>query len=573
MKRFKEHRLIEGISGSQIKAALRDQSVIVGLEFEYFDNNMADGIIQQPDFEGNLDKLASQFDQLKKEVADTKRETTGDFEDEMKTEIGYTVENKQKEITKLKDELQTTPDTFEREEIDDEIKELKTSITALKKIKKEDAIIEWAEEQNIDYDFVERNPYAMPVVPNDLVAWWEDYHNIDYDSISQSIYSAILYDEEDDFYNLPNPRDKAIEEGFEDWEERAQACLAQQDLPFSNYSLGDTQKGGGGDIWSIVSDSTLHPDGGVEIISPQMSIVEAATMVPKVFAFIKKHGDTPSADYGLHVHMSYAGANMKKKLDVLKMMLFMDEGWIAKNFDDRVDSEYAQSMLSLLDKSFAQDWWEEDFDVELTMAANKPVYPRHKKPDPIKILTTYKPRKYWKQFKAGKYIPSSSHYNSVNWESLEEGHMEVRWLGGKGYHNKWNEVKEAMGRFANAMLLGLDPEYMKKEYIKKLYRLIKAKDKDKPSIDKIQTRAAAKLYKTVMANNEFIAGGVLKKNRAITLGWYEYKGLVYEIPLNKQNKWLGKITQVGKLAAFVKKAKKNNIKYADISFHNSKYIH
>jgi len=90
------------------------------------------------------------------------------------------------------------------------------------------------------------------------------------------------------------------------------------------------------------------------------------------------------------------------------------------------------------------------------------------KPDALKILKTYSPKKYWKEFQKAGWTPPSSHYNSVNWENVDDGHLEVRWLGGTNYHKKWKEVKEALGRFASTLIIGLDPEYKKKEYISKV---------------------------------------------------------------------------------------------------------
>jgi hypothetical protein len=45
-------------------------------------------------------------------------------------------------------------------------------------------------------------------------------------------------------------------------------------------------------------------------------------------------------------------------------------------------------------------------------------------------------------------------------------------MGGSGYHKMWNEVKTIIARYAYYLNLACNPEFKKKEYIRKIFRIM-----------------------------------------------------------------------------------------------------
>jgi len=63
------------------------------------------------------------------------------------------------------------------------------------------------------------------------------------------------------------------------------------------------------------------------------------------------------------------------------------------------------------------------------------------------------------------------HYDAIRLIDPKTGHVEFRYMGSGGYHNKYDDVKRTIGVYAHNLSLAVDPEYKRKEYILKLQRI------------------------------------------------------------------------------------------------------
>jgi hypothetical protein len=183
------------------------------------------------------------------------------------------------------------------------------------------------------------------------------------------------------------------------------------------------------------------PTGGVEIISPIMDIKTALDYMKKMFEFIKKHGET-TRDTGLHVNMSYKGKPLRE-LDTLKLMLFMDEGWVWRHFPERKDNRYAKSNFDEIKDNIQSD--------------------AEKHPE-LEKITNNLVQKYKQKVKG----PDEKFFG-IN--TSHDDRIEFRYLGSSNYHKKYNDIQTAIGKYAFYLKIGLDPKERQNEYVLKLERL------------------------------------------------------------------------------------------------------
>jgi len=191
-----------------------------------------------------------------------------------------------------------------------------------------------------------------------------------------------------------------------------------------DYELNDyggTKQKKGSDTWGFEYDSTVSPDGGIELVSPPMKLPDMIDILPDVFDLIKKYGYT-DGDCGLHAHMSVEDG----ELDLTKLIFFTEEENIYKYFPERVGSHYAQSLKNKIRKSDAKN-----ISVELKKGLRK----IPKKSDLVKTLAKY----------------DAIHH-------IKGNRIEFRHMGGQGYEKKYNDIKNILARHSFALSVGVDPE-------------------------------------------------------------------------------------------------------------------
>ena len=215
-------------------------------------------------------------------------------------------------------------------------------------------------------------------------------------------------------------------------------------LPFTNMIIDHDNTRKSTTDWVIKPDATLGP-AGVEIVSPILTIDQYLEMCPKMFDYVEKYGTTDDS-CGFHISISLKNVpDLSKSLDVVKMALFLEEDYIYNFFKKRRDNDYARSAHRAVRVNLRGN------DVEEFIKNNIDIQ------------------------KLKKAIPDT-HYEAINIEHLTDTphkqYIEFRYLGSGDYHKKWKEIKTITAHYIWALSVGNDPEYMKKEYLLKMNRLL-----------------------------------------------------------------------------------------------------
>jgi len=215
-------------------------------------------------------------------------------------------------------------------------------------------------------------------------------------------------------------------------------------LPFKNMIIDHNNERKSTTDWVIKPDATLGP-AGVEIVSPILTIDQYLEMCPKMFDYVEKYGTTDDS-CGFHISISLKNVpDLSKSLDVVKMALFLEEDYIYNFFKKRRDNDYARSAHKAVRVNLTGDDVTEFIKDNIDISAIK------------------------------KAIPNT-HFEAINIEHLsdkpEKQYIEFRYLGSGDYHKKWKEIKTITAHYIWALSVGNDAEYMKKEYLLKMNRLM-----------------------------------------------------------------------------------------------------
>jgi len=341
--------------------------------------------------------------------------------------------------------------------------------------------------------FLEKEGVTIPEIPSEIIDTIEYFFkNETKEDIKKHIESSIFEaftDQEEVFATLmgyeeafdENEYDANNEElidslrsgtyGDDNFEGLIANNFNHNDFPFTLEVNGSDEN-----EWNIVEDGSLPlSDGGVEITSPKLSLQSGLEAMEDVFDYIDDNGTTQSrgaGETGFHVNLSYKNFNLDK-LDVFKMMLFMEEGLILKHFEARLDSGWADSMTK----------WITDAASGLQAkyyGLSASDYTKLKK----EIITAL--------------MPVNQKSNGINRMNAfnEDGRIEFRYLGGENYHQKYRLIKTFILRFCYLLKLGMEPNYMKREYDQKLLRLIEKHSTEAPAYREKPLNKRGNLYLT-----------------------------------------------------------------------------
>lgn len=216
-------------------------------------------------------------------------------------------------------------------------------------------------------------------------------------------------------------------------------------LPFDNYIISSYHKETSSTDWMIKPDGSLGLN-GIEMVTPVLPLKEFLEICPKVFEFINDLGPKADVDDACGLHLSISLKNVKSLgdvLDITKLSLFVDEGYIYNFFDTREFNTYARSAHDTIRKSL--------------IVMN----------DPKLALQLIDDEGIKKEF-------PTDHYMAVNIEHLntKNEYIEFRYIGGTNYTMKWDKIKTILAHYIHSLSLACDEQYLKKEYEHKLSRLL-----------------------------------------------------------------------------------------------------
>lgn len=184
------------------------------------------------------------------------------------------------------------------------------------------------------------------------------------------------------------------------------------------------------------SDEEDQAGYGVEIVSPPQSPSTALEQLAIVFDILNKYDIETNESTGVHVNISLENL---EAFDPLKLVLFMGDEHILKKFD-RTANTFTNSQLRRVVDS---------------------------------ISTTGKiPKAVDELIALGREgLKETGKYFSVNLLHLPR-YLEFRAAGGAGYHKRLHDIREVTGRWLTAVEIAAKPDMYRKEYLKKVMKLI-----------------------------------------------------------------------------------------------------
>jgi hypothetical protein len=240
--------------------------------------------------------------------------------------------------------------------------------------------------------------------------------------------------------------------GSRDWESIGDSLNSAIDMPVkvsSNYHSTPRKEG----MWIVEPDSSLDPDDsedfGLEIVSPPMPLEQALQKLQQVtdWANNPSEGNAyTNESTGLHMGVSvpFKGGDV----DYLKLILFLGDEYVLKSFG-REANTYTKSAMSKFKENIKGGRADPAGAMKL-MQSN---------------LIEFAYREIQKGVGEGKY--TSAH--------IQKGYIEFRSAGGDWLAEgdaEPGKLENTMLRYARAMQIAADPSTERREYAKKLYKLI-----------------------------------------------------------------------------------------------------
>ena len=248
---------------------------------------------------------------------------------------------------------------------------------------------------------------------------------------------------------------------------------SQEDIADSlSRALGGAEvKAGGGyhsttrrpGRWIVEPDGSLDPDdyedAGLEIVSPPMPLPQALESLRTVIDWANGPGDAyTNGSTGLHMGVSipYKGGDV----DYVKLILFMGDQYVLDQFD-RAANSYTRSALEKLQDVQRSRRRVREAEGSMTGAEKTAAAMDLMRKNLIELAQRYV------QDGVGKDKYTSAH--------IKPGYIEFRSPGGD-YLSMDSRDEQSLGntmlRFARAMQIAGRPDLERKEYSKKLYKLL-----------------------------------------------------------------------------------------------------
>jgi hypothetical protein len=239
--------------------------------------------------------------------------------------------------------------------------------------------------------------------------------------------------------------------GSREWDEIGTSLQAAIDMPVkvsSNYHSTTRKEG----LWIVEPDSSLRPDDGedfgLEIVSPPLPLLTALEKLQEVTDWANSpYGSAYTNDStGLHMGVSvpYKGGDV----DYLKLILFLGDEYVLQSFG-REANTYTKSAMQKFRENIKSG--RADPAGALMLMKNN--------------LIEFAQREIQKGVGTSKY--TSAH--------IQDGYIEFRSAGGDWLAEESadpQKLSSTMLRYARAMQIAANPSEERREYAKKLYKLV-----------------------------------------------------------------------------------------------------
>ena len=409
MKQFNEF-ILEKVSKKEFEQALSSSSNIQGgAEFEFIVDEIYFDIKNSDMIEKEWDKLTNMFDD---DINSYNKEL--EEYDEEKQRIYDLIDENKDHMENFEDEKNRLDDDDEEraDEIDEEISVLE----------------KWNDELETEYDELEM-PYIERYTYDEMKIFIENNNGFFQDTFDRVIENNLgeslsfnLFNLEYHLFNTIDINDNGLNN--EDFIDNSDAPFKDEDYDYDYKSST---------AWNIEEDGSL-PEGGIEITSPVKPVGEMIDAIEDMFDWIEDVGSTDNS-CGFHVHLSTIE---KKEFDAIKLLMFVEEDSILKYFKKRKFNSFTKPIEFLKDDYYTE-----------------------------KYLLNVLDKK-----KISKDLKNNEKYMGVHIVDLIDNHVEFRYMGGANYHKKFDEVKANIAKYSHWMEIATNPEYKRKEYLKKVNRAL-----------------------------------------------------------------------------------------------------
>lgn len=197
-------------------------------------------------------------------------------------------------------------------------------------------------------------------------------------------------------------------------------------------------------------------DTGLEFVSPPMPIDEMLSDLNKVKEWAGSIGAYTNDSTGLHINISVPDYSLEK-LDYVKLALLMGDEYVLELFG-RSSNTYTKAATG---------------KIRDALRKNPDLAPQimDKMRGHMEDLAT-------KAVHSGK----TDKYTSIN---TKTGYIEFRSPGGDWLDANFDKIENTLLRFTVALSAAIDPEAYRKEYLKKLYKLLES-NQSKEDVDVLQ---------------------------------------------------------------------------------------
>lgn len=207
--------------------------------------------------------------------------------------------------------------------------------------------------------------------------------------------------------------------------------------------------------WIIEPDSSLEgndsDDMPAEIVSPPMPLNQCLEMMDKFFAWAKEN--RAYSNYSTGFHMGVSLPHTGGKVDFIKLALFLGDEHVLEEFG-RSSNHFTEAAMKKIKHKVKQNAGGEQIGNAMTLLRN----------GLIELAT-----KAMSTVAGHEKNPGFGKYTSIN---PKDNYIEFRSAGGEDYSDDVEKLKNTLLRYAQAMTVAANPAAERKEYYKKLYKLI-----------------------------------------------------------------------------------------------------
>ena len=197
-------------------------------------------------------------------------------------------------------------------------------------------------------------------------------------------------------------------------------------------------------LWIVEEDGSLHADDyadmPAEIVSPPIPLPDFDRVIDEFWSWAQSEDAYSNRSTGFHVGVSMPTGG---EVDYMKLALFLGDRYVLEKFD-RLGNTYTESAM----KKITRDMKPSDY------------------PNAVTLLRANLIELASKTLRGNR---GHGKYTSIN---MKDDYVEFRSMGGADYFQMLPEIKNTVKRYAYAMYIASSPHLERKEYAKKLYKLV-----------------------------------------------------------------------------------------------------